>query len=74
MAIIERTRRRNVIDLTGPEGNAYNLLGCANNLMRVLEFTPEEAEGVNDDLRSGDYEHLITRFDYYFGEFVDLER
>ena len=74
MAIISRTPRRPVIDLTGPEGNAYYLLGAASNLMRVLEFTPEEAEGVNDDLRSGDYEHLITRFDYYFGDFIDLER
>ena len=74
MAIISRTPRRPVIDLTGPEGNAYYLLGAASNLMRVLEFTPEEAEGVLEDMRSSDYEHLITRFDHYFGEFVDLER
>ena len=74
MAILERQERRTVIDLTGPQGNAFYLLGFAANLMRELEFTPEEAEGVRDDMRSSDYEHLITRFDYYFGEFVDLER
>ena len=26
------------------------------------------------DLKSSDYEHLITRFDKYFGKLIDLER
>ena len=29
---------------------------------------------VLDDLKGGDYEHLITRFDYHFGFIIDLER
>ena len=74
MAILERQERRTVIDLTGPDGNAFYLLGFACNLMRDLEFTPEEAEGVMNEMRSSDYENLIRVFDHYFGEFVDLER
>ena len=50
------------------------LLGTAMNLMKQLDFTPEEAEGVFEEMKSGDYEHLIKTFDHYFGDFIDLER
>ena len=75
MAILTKdTTKKLTIDLTGPEGNAYYLLGTACNLMKQLDFTPEEAEGVIDEMKESDYEHLIERFDYFFGDFVDLER
>ena len=75
MAIISKdTTRKLTIDLTGPDGNAYYLMGTACNLMKQLKFTPEEAEGVIDKMKSSDYENLIKVFDKYFGKVVDLER
>ena len=75
MAILTKdTTKKRVIDLTGPDGNAFYLMGTACNLMKQLKFTPEEADGVYKELKSGDYEHLIKTFDKYFGSAIDLER
>ena len=75
MAILTKdTTRKQVIDLTGPDGNAFYLMGTACNLMKQLKFTPEEADGVLDEMKSSDYENLIKVFDKYFGDFIDLER
>ena len=71
MAILTKQPRKQVIDLTGPQGNAFYLLGLANKLCRQIGI--DEAL-VLDDMKNGDYEHLITRFDKYFGNVIDLER
>lgn len=60
-----------VIDLTGPQGNAYFLLGYAKKLAIQMGLNPE---GILDQMKSGDYENLVETFDSYFGEFVVLER
>lgn len=59
------------IDLTGPEGNAYYLLGTANNLAKKLGLS---SEVILTEMKSGDYENLINVFDKYFGSFVILYR
>ena len=61
-----------VIDLTGPQGNAFFLLGYARKLAKQLDF--EDIDGLIDDMQSSDYEHLIQVFDEHFGDFVILER
>jgi hypothetical protein len=61
-----------VIDLTGPQGNAFFLLGYAKKLAKQLDF--EDVDGLLDDMQSSDYEHLIQVFDEHFGDFVILER
>ena len=58
MAILEKTPRKQVIDLTGSQGNAFYLLGTAANLMKTMEYTSEEAEAVLQEMRSSDYENL----------------
>ena len=73
MAILTKdTTKKTTIDLTGPQGNSFYLMGVSCNLMKQLDFTPEEAEGVFEELKSGDYEHLIKTFDKYFGSVIDL--
>ena len=75
MAILTKdTTKKITIDLTGIQGNSFYLMGVACNLMKQLKFTDEEGESVFEELKSGDYEHLIKTFDKYFGEFIDLER
>ncbi len=63
-----------VIDLTGPQGNAYVLLGYANDFGKQLGWDSEQLEHINTEMTSGDYENLIKVFDREFGEFVILER
>jgi predicted solute-binding protein len=60
-----------VIDLTGPQGNAFVLLGIAKDFARQLDMNFKEIE---DEMTSGDYENLVEVFDRYFGHFVILER
>tara|TARA_Y100001935_G_scaffold215118_1_gene186479 strand:- start:2170 stop:2388 length:219 start_codon:yes stop_codon:yes gene_type:complete len=59
------------IDLTGPDGNAYVILGLAKRLCREFDipFKP-----LMEKMTSGDYENLIKVFDDKFGSFVTLYR
>ena len=63
-----------VIDLTGPEGNAFVLLGYAKRFAKQLGMNGVEAEALINDMTSGDYEHLLELFDKHFGSFVTLYR
>jgi hypothetical protein len=60
-----------VIDLTGPEGNAFCLMGYAKKFARQLDL---DANQIIEEMKSGDYENLVTTFDKYFGDYVILER
>tara|TARA_B100001113_G_C21064021_1_gene602520 strand:+ start:1048 stop:1269 length:222 start_codon:yes stop_codon:yes gene_type:complete len=64
-------KRPIIIDLTGPEGNAFVLLGYAKSYCQQLGL---DFKSVSDSMTSGDYENLIKVFDGYFGSFVILER
>ena len=70
--ILEKKQTKGIeIDLTGPQGNAFFLLGTAKNLAKQLELNGSE---ILDEMRSGDYENLIKVFDHYFGSVVTLYR
>jgi len=60
-----------VIDLTGPDGNAYALLAYAKRFAQQFDL---DFNQIKDEMTSGDYENLIRVFDDYFGEIVILER
>jgi hypothetical protein len=64
-------RRKISIDLTGPEGNAYYLLGLASKLSKQLGKDPSD---ILNKMRSSDYENLLKVFDDEFGSVVDLYR
>ena len=74
MAILDKQPRKQVIDLTGPEGNAFYLLGLARKLCKQLDLDDEAKQKISDEMTSGDYEHLIKTFDKYFGMIIDLEK
>lgn len=69
--IREKQIRENIIDLTGPDGNAFSLMATATNLAKQLGFDDKE---IVEEMTSGDYENLISVFDKYFGDYVILER
>jgi hypothetical protein len=74
MAIINKTSKRLVIDLTGPQGNAFYLLGTAKSLGKQLGWTKEDMDELDKRMTSSDYENLIKEFDNAFGDVCDLER
>mgnify|MGYP003633986865 FL=1 len=60
-----------IIDLNGPDGNAFALLGFAKSFAKQLKL---DGEKIADEMTSGDYENLIEVFDKHFGAFVILEQ
>lgn len=67
----EMEKRGLEIDLTGPDGNAFVLMGYASNLAKQLK---KDEKAIKEDMRSGDYEHLVEVFDREFGDYVTLYR
>ena len=62
------------IDLSGPQGNAFYLLGLADNLSRQLGHTELKRKCILDEMRLYDYECLLNTFDREFGMLVTLWR
>ena len=60
-----------VIDLSGPNGNAFALMGHAVDLLRQLDRR-DEVHAMRTDMMSGDYDNLIRIFEENFGDYVDL--
>jgi len=59
------------IDLTGPDGNAFVLIGMASRLAKQLG---KDGRDIQKEMIDGNYEHLVNTFDKHFGEFVTLYR
>jgi len=68
-SLSEKPNKQIEIDLTSPEGNAFNLIGLARRLAVQIG---KNAEEITKDMMSGDYEHLISVFDHHFGSIVTL--
>jgi|TARA_A100001015_G_C14489902_1_gene518811 hypothetical protein len=62
-----------VIDLTGPDGNAYSLMATARHYANMIGGKLV-ADDIVNEMMAGDYENLIKVFDKYFGYFIILER
>ena len=70
----ENKPKRNEIDLTGPQGNAYYLLGLASKWSKELQFSDSYREEMLEKMKSSDYENLVKVFDDEFGSIVTLYR
>ena len=55
------------IDLTGPEGNAFVLIGYANKWAKQLGL---DSKAIQADMMSGDYDHLLSVMEKHFGDYV----
>ena len=69
--IVDKIDRPLVIDLTGPQGNAFYLMGFVQKNARKFGL---DASTCIEEMKKGNYEHLVKTFDGYFGEYVILER
>jgi hypothetical protein len=71
MTIIQRQlKQKMTIDLDGPDGNAFCLLGNASKLATRLGY---DGDAILSEMKSGDYANLVQTFESYFGSFVILE-
>jgi hypothetical protein len=66
------------IDLTGPDGNAFVLMGLAKQLVKSLNEL-RGAEYLNEkeilaDMKSEDYEHLLEVMEKHFGHLITMYR
>lgn len=68
------------LDLTGPQGNAFVLLGVANQLGKqvgkdtLMLLYGKTIDEILEEMKSSDYENLVETLDKYFGEFLILYR
>ena len=67
----KQPKKEIIIDLTGPDGNAFALMGYTKRFAKQLGLDSEE---IISNMTSGDYENLLQVFDENFGSFVILER
>jgi hypothetical protein len=71
-----RNKRKNekpLIDLSGPQGNAFYLMGVVLNTFR-RSGAPELGESIVEEMQKGGYEHLLKTFDLYLGDHFDIVR
>jgi hypothetical protein len=59
------------IDLTGPQGNAFFLLGTAERLCRQMG---KDFEKIEAEMTEGFYDNLLEVFEREFGKFVIMYR
>jgi len=58
-----------IIDLGGPDGNAYALLGIATGALRKLNREPDMFIKI---MTAGDYKHLVTTFNELLGDYFTI--
>ena len=67
----KQPKKEIIIDLTGPDGNAFVLIGKAMSFAKQLGL---DGNSIKQEMMSGDYENLLEVFDKNFGHFVILEK
>jgi len=60
------------IDLSGPQGNAFYLMGLVSNLGRQLGLDQEKIDIILTEMKSSDYGNLVKTFSENFGVVVDI--
>jgi len=60
------------IDLTGPDGNAFALMGYVRKLTKPLGLDHKKI--IEEMMGAEDYDALLEVFESYFGEYVVLFR
>lgn len=74
MAIVPKSQKevkQLEIDLTGPDGNSFVLMGIAKNLAKQLGL---DGEMITKEMMMGDYENLLEVMEHYFGDYIIMYR
>jgi hypothetical protein len=68
--IREPITREFVVDLDGPEGNAFELMGLVKGLAWRYGLPFDD---IIEEMKSSDYTNLVKTIEKYFGEYVIFE-
>ena len=68
-SIEEKVGQPMEINLTGPEGNVFNLIGVGGRLCKLLNINQDKFVR---EMMSGDYDNAVNTFEKYFGDYVIL--
>lgn len=60
------------IDCSGPNGNAFAIMGLAQRLAK--ELGRDDCDGIIKEMMSGDYDNLVDVMDREFGDYVTIYR
>ena len=63
--------KKKVVDLSGPDGNAFHLLGLARILSENLG---KDKEAIQKEMTAGDYSYLLEVFESHFSDYVTLTK
>jgi len=69
--IDEKRHGKPEVDLTGPDGNAFALMGMAKGWAKQLG---KEWKPIQTEMTSGDYENLLSVLEREFGDYVIFYR
>ena len=67
----QKTTGKIKIDLTGPDGNAFMLIGMASRWAKQMGLNASE---ISAEMMSGDYEHLLSVMEKHFGDHIIMYR
>ncbi|MBL97516.1 MAG: hypothetical protein CMF52_06825 [Legionellales bacterium] len=70
----EKPMKKLELDLTGPEGNAFVLLGYARMWGRQLGYSESKIKAIQDVMKLTNYDGLVHTLDQHFGEYVTFWR
>ena len=62
------------LDLTGPQGNSYYLLGVAKRLGEQLGYSDKRIKAIQHVMCLSNYEGLVHTFHEEFGDYVIIWR
>ena len=60
------------IDILGPKGNAFALMGEAKNIAEQIGLDKDEINEILAEMQEGDYHNLCNVFETHFGHIVQL--
>lgn len=62
---------KQVIDLSGPEGNAFYLMSVVKQTFRK-SGARELGDQIVEEMMKGDYDHVVKTFELYLGDHFKL--
>lgn len=54
------------VELVGHDGNAYSILAACQRAARRAKWSPEKISTILEEMKSGDYDHLLQTAMKYF--------
>lgn len=61
------------IDLDGPDGNAFMLLGYVKSIGKQLDWSKEKITEIIKEMKSSDYANLLKIMYEQIGDYVTIE-